>query len=952
MTSRRGSETENENIDDFLREQEESFRRGDSYGGNDLEDDIIGGDGDCSFEDDTALTEDIRKMAMALAPQMSELEDVLKDFSEAETADALDEVMHSHANLSDISRSLLEEEDDDLDVEVEKLAISEQALREELEFAAGISMLGTPIRLDENHNLDVDASKSDLPPPTNLDAQLAEPESPKVSPVEYSDSTPRSTYILKEHANYLQLKMERMGKWYYCDMTQKLFPSVLSASASASVDTTEDLVKDYCLPIPFRKLKRLYAGLVFHDVWEGRRLREMKRGQPSTGTPVTTSGKTPLNRFLLRTASTSSNIGTGGASTAPGTNTTNAQKPARTQLKQISKKSIDNKNTNIEEPLPVRTIAIRVRPDVLCGAIMDAAHNAFEILSSNCTTHIIKRQGAHLRGAVYLPEDQLAYVVDVQLCTQKSDCLERRLLLRFYHIQDDPDALMELGQILQRKQQQETKAQSSPSQNSSTAASTSTTVSVSSSSAGDNDNTKMMGRHLRQTCSLIQRLMAAEKQEGGVDKMDPKQQASWLGLGDASLDSESSTQSIIGSHLESNFKSCPSVREENKKALATIRRLTLPSLSKNDWPVVEVAWTLTIHIVEELDTRDCSYNTLATLPFGQFPCLPTLDVQYCSQLRRLSRENMITQLLKSAKELEEYAGRAEYKCAVCITLLDPMMERYEVPPLSLPKPKALDQYPLDYTPPQAICPPWGGLVSEALNKIAAKTPTGEIDVKDAVVLAFRAFSKQDDEEQGARLGRKNTQIMERLANMQSHQRSLVHKIGKSRDHSDRATESASMFMKYCEEALNKGNEGYPSPLQKEVPLLEIKISLGASQYGRCYITSKNILFVTSFIPLLGSTRSMAFDLNLIQFHVDETVTSTLMNPFPNTMDVVLRSSKEVVFSFRPAIGPARLNTFIAIIQGFASEDKPSEYSQVLDDDDEDISKLTEKQAEEEPEVSV
>jgi len=97
---------------------------------------------------------------------------------------------------------------------------------------------------------------------------------------------------------------------------------------------------------------------------------------------------------------------------------------------------------------------------------------------------------------------------------------------------------------------------------------------------------------------------------------------------------------------------------------------------------------------------------------------------------------------------------------------------------------------------------------------------------------------------------------------------------------------------------------------------------------------------------------MAFDLNLIQFHVDETVTSTLMNPFPNTMDVVLKSSKEVVFSFRPAIGPARLNTFIAIIQGFASEDKPSEYSQVLDEDDEAISKLTEKQAEEEPEVSV
>jgi hypothetical protein len=32
-------------------------------------------------------------------------------------------------------------------------------------------------------------------------------------------------------------------------------------------------------------------------------------------------------------------------------------------------------------------------------------------------------------------------------------------------------------------------------------------------------------RHLKQTCSLIQRLMAAEQQEGGIKKMDRKQQS-------------------------------------------------------------------------------------------------------------------------------------------------------------------------------------------------------------------------------------------------------------------------------------------------------------------------------------------------------------------------------------------------------------------------------------------
>mmetsp|Transcript_464 Transcript_464/g.1137 ORF Transcript_464/g.1137 Transcript_464/m.1137 type:complete len:905 (+) Transcript_464:125-2839(+) len=903
--------TEEEIVENFLREREESFRLdGNSGGGEEKDDSLDFDDGEVwNFEDDTALTEDIRKMARALAPQMSELEDVLKDFSEAETADALDGM---NSNIRDVSRSTIEEEDDDLDDEMEKLAMSEQSLREELQFAADMSMLGTPIAFnddDDVHNNNK-AGDATLPSPVNLNDQLKEQQQSKLS----SSEIQPSMYTLKDYADYLQLKRERTGKWYYCDMTAKLLPSVLSESPSNSnsVVDTNDLVKDYCLPIPFRKLKRLYGGLVFYDVWEGKKMQHRQSVE--------------VQKMLRRQS----------LAHAPAT-------PER-PLEPI-KVNGDNKSNKIEEPLPVRTISIRVRPDVLCGAIMDAAHNAFEVLSDTCTTHIIKRQGAHLRGAVYLPKKQLAFVVDVQICTQKSDSLERRLLLRFYHIQDDPDALFELGQILQRKLREESKKPLA------TPESSSATTTLSSSSVGDDEKNENAGL-LKQTCSLIQRLMAAEKQEGGIQKMTRKQQSSWLGLGDSPFDSESAMQSAIGAHLESNFKSCPSVREENKKASATIRRLTLPSLSKRDWPMVEVSSILTNYIVEELDTRDCSYNTLSTLPFGQFPCLSTLDLQYCSQLRRLSRENMIAQLLKTAKELEQYTGLAEYKCAVCITLLDPMMERYGVPALSLPKPKPLDGYPLDYTPPQTICPPWGGLVSEALNIVTAKTPTGEIDVAGAVQLIFRAFTKQDDEEQGARLGRKNAQIMERLSNMQSHQRSMMHNIRDSQDGSEKAAESASRFLNYCKQALNKGKEGYPSTLLKEVPLLDVKISLGAAQSGRCYITSKHIVFVTSYIPILGSTRSMAFDLNLIQFKVEANPTSTLMNPFPNTMDVVLKSSNESVFSFRSAIGPARLHTFITIIQGFASENKPSEYSQAGEETNEEISRLTEPQAEDESVLSV
>jgi len=427
---------------------------------------------------------------------------------------------------------------------------------------------------------------------------------------------------------------------------------------------------------------------------------------------------------------------------------------------------------------------------------------------------------------------------------------------------------------------------------------------------------------------------------------------SWLGLRNVPFDSKAAMQDAIGKHLESNYKSCPSVREENKKATLTIRRLTLPSLSKRDWPMLDVSWTLTNYIVDELDTRDCSYNTLTTLPFGRFPSLPTLDVQYCSQLRRLSRENMITQLLKSAKELEQYANLAEYNCAVCITLLEPMINHYGVPKLSLPKPKTLDEYPLDYTAPQVVCPPWGGLVMEALNIVAAKSPTGDIDVSEAIRRVYQAFVKQDDEEQGARLGRKNAQIMERLANMQSHQRALLQNIRDSHVYSEVATKASSEFLKGCQNALNKGKDGYPSTLNEDVPLLDIKISLGASRSGRCFIASKQILFVTSYLPLVGSTSSIAFDLNLIQFQIETNPTATFMNPFPNTVNVVLKGSNESVFSFRPAMGPARLQTFLKIIQGFASENQPTEYSQVVNNDDEGILKLSQMQSEEEEDLSV
>jgi hypothetical protein len=837
--------------------------------------------------DEAAACEDVRRMARALAPQMSDLEDVLREFSASE-----DEVS-SAADMSMSVTRTMEEEDDDMDDELQQLAMSEEALREELEFAQDMNtrLSYSPSRQEKLEDLTVtsgEPSPQSMDPPGTPSKALTTPTKRRGS-VDPPEVKPPVAYTLQDHADHLHLQTEKVGGWYYCDMTQYLLTEGTES---------KDLVKDYCLPIPYRKLKRLYSGLLYHQVVHAKQAAATPSKTPQTpSTPATTPAPGDVAPAATPVTPASSKRPPKQPST-PAASTPLPALPAPAPMPQ-------------EEPLPVRTVAIRIRPDVLCGAVMDAIHHAFEILPNNCTTHVLKRQGGHLRGAVYIPNKALGYIADVQLCSQKNDALERRLIVRFYHIQDDPEALNELGQTLQQKVPQSPALEAGPEEK-------------------ENEEKLAANRHMKQSCSLIQRLMASQ-QQGGSKKMDFKQQSSWLGLRDTAFASKSEMQKGIGNHLESNFKTCPSVREENKKASPTIRRLTLPSLSNRDWPLLDASWTLTGSILEELDTRDCTYNTLYTLPFGQFPSLPTLDVHYCSQLRRLSRESMITHLLKSAKDLEDYAKGAEYNCALCITILEPMLEYYGIPPLNLPKTsKSLQEYPLEYTPPQVSCPPWGSLVMEALNKVAAKTPTGEMDVNEAVRMLYQAFIRQDDEEQAARLGRKNAQIMERLAIMQSHQRALVQNIRDSHVYSLKASNDADAFLKRAEQALNVGQEGYPSILQPDVPLLNFRISVGASSSGTCYVTSDQILFATYYIPLVGGIRTTVYDLTSVEFQVDESVASTLLNPFPNTVSVVVTATNKCVYSFRPALGPARLRKFLKVIQSFAGEDSPSEFSQVVE----------------------
>ncbi len=101
-------------------------------------------------------------------------------------------------------------------------------------------------------------------------------------------------------------------------------------------------------------------------------------------------------------------------------------------------------------------------------------------------------------------------------------------------------------------------------------------------------------------------------------------------------------------------------------------------------------WTLHIRL----------FSSLVSCPFGAFPALPTLDVQLCSQIKALCKDNMIKSLLKGAQDLEEFARESEYSCAKLIQLLQPTFLSYNLESPQQPEPISLASYPLEFEPPE------------------------------------------------------------------------------------------------------------------------------------------------------------------------------------------------------------------------------------------------------------
>jgi hypothetical protein len=540
----------------------------------------------------------------------------------------------------------------------------------------------------------------------------------------------------------------------------------------------------------------------------------------------------------------------------------------------------------VMEPLPVRTVTIRIRVDVLCGAVMDALTTTVERTGGE----IIKRQGGHLRALipgrkmrVWMPgewereqakveeEDEFhflegdgdvnrhksstnfdskddsdsqsvvssmlsslsftspikspkprgptfkvlpTYLVDAQLVTKKlgKEC-ERMLLIRVYRIQDVAQQKL-LGASDEQEELLDVPAPLD------------WTVNLELNCDGRRVDLELESKRsvsaLQDAASLVQRLKAVGGEGFAIDQPQPmltpldeqdnesvstqESTKSYLkSFGDAitsplryfggssvaplvtstpsPLKSKSNTvMGLMSNELRRKCQASPSVGAYSKPEK---NHGLYPCLSKEDAPYVQSSWIFLKGCIEELDQRYLGYTTLGVSPLFQYPSLPQIDVHYIAQVKAFSRESMIVSLVKTASELEVYAREQEVACSNLDHLLRPTFEAYKLAPPPLPKPVPLTAYPLDFQPPEETCPPWGPDVMKALDKISNEqiqddSTTAHLSSFErsmrAVTLLVAAFQRQHDVEQGSRLGRKNMQVMDRLAKMQSHKRNSIVKI--------------------------------------------------------------------------------------------------------------------------------------------------------------------------------
>lgn len=244
-----------------------------------------------------------------------------------------------------------------------------------------------------------------------------------------------------------------------------------------------------------------------------------------------------------------------------------------------------------------------------------------------------------------------------------------------------------------------------------------------------------------------------------------------------------------------------------------------------------------------------------------------------------------------------------------------------------------------------IRPPWGPDVASALEKISNDSACNDDEnnqtkekksdpltsvqhSEKAVSMLVLAFQKQNDEEQGARLTRKNLQVMDRLAKMQAHKRNSILKIRDSYGKNLLATKAGDEFDALRQKSSNIGSlTDVINAVPDEVPLLICNALVGNAA-GTCYVTHSHVLFNTQLLPILGSNKIHLFSIMDVEVTINAPSKSVL-SPLPASISFTTAvfgkksTTREEVYNFIPSIGARRFAKFLEVLRDVALEDPNS-----------------------------
>jgi hypothetical protein len=448
------------------------------------------------------------------------------------------------------------------------------------------------------------------------------------------------------------------------------------------------------------------------------------------------------------------------------------------QLKQLYLGIVPSMNDSLDkEPLPVRTLCFRIRPDIENGVVMDVVQSVFEGNQNNIKSIVLKRQGGHFQCAV--AHGPSPFFIDVQLCTTKSDNMERQLVLRIHHVQDHAEASVEVENIMTTERK----------------------------GTDEESRSFAINLHLKEASSLLQLISSAQKHNAYADA--------------DGCSSPQPTPKETSLFLQENYQ-----EEKSVKAGGTTEQ-AFPALSSEDFSILQSSLPHCLLLWKGLVLNCCAFHTLIDIHLGT-ACLDTL---YLAQIRQLSRETMLEELCMVKTEIDENAQQAEDEYSNFTELLESTFKIYTI---EFPEPIPPRVSPTEFH--SSMCPPGFSIAAAmAVNDVVVDLANPAAAADDAARKVYAAFSTLDDKEQCRYLKKTNKEMMARCTQIRGHYQELLDQIEDPKLPS--VVAAAKGFCDFARQASNhKGRvERF---LTSDVPLLDFKTSAGL-----CFITSTRLLLV-------------------------------------------------------------------------------------------------------------